>query len=129
MNQRDREASNHRAAQSQPDIFRFPTRAELLAAKEREQQQQPQSKPVDNNYRDEDLSGCLSGFLKPRVVQPQPHPKPVENYKDEDLSGCLSGFLKPTETAKPKPEQSNYKDEDLSGCLSGFLKPREVKPQ
>jgi hypothetical protein len=130
MNQPDREASKHRAAQSPSDIFRFPTRAEILAAREQaQQQQQAQSEPVENNYKDEDLSGCLSGFLKPRVVQPQPQPKPVENYKDEDLSGCLSGFLKPTETTKPKLEQSSYRDEDLSGCLSGFLKPRAAEPQ
>jgi hypothetical protein len=99
MNQHDREAPKHRSTQSPSEIFRFPTRAEMLQAQAKEQEQkQAQSQPVESNYQDEDLSGCLSGFLKPREI------------------------------AQPKPVASNYQDEDLSGCLSGFLKPREVKP-
>jgi hypothetical protein len=130
MNQHDREAHKNRSIQPPSDIFRFPTRAEILNARAKEQeQQQAQNKPVESSYQDEDLSGCLSGFLKPREIA-QPKPVETSNYQDEDLSGCLSGFLKPREIAQPKPvETSNYQDEDLSGCLSGFLKPREIKPQ
>ena len=99
MNQHDREAHKNRSTQSPSEIFRFPTRAEMLQAQAKEQERkQAQSQPVESNDRDEDLSGCLSGFLKPREI------------------------------AQPKPVASNYQDEDLSGCLSGFLKPREVKP-
>jgi hypothetical protein len=100
MNQHDRQTPKNRSVQPPSDIFRFPTRAEILNARAKEQEQQ------------------------------QAQNKPVESCQDEDLSGCLSGFLKPREIAQPKPvETSNYQDEDLSGCLSGFLKPQEVKPQ
>jgi hypothetical protein len=128
MNQHDRQTPKNRSTQPPSDIFRFPTRAEILNARAKErEQQQAQSQPVVSNYQDEDLSGCLSGSLKPRdIAQPKPV---VSNYQDEDLSGCLSGFLKPRDIAQPKPVVSNYQDEDLSGCLSGFLKPREIKPQ
>jgi hypothetical protein len=129
MNQHDRQTPKNRSVQPPSDIFRFPTRAEILNARAKEQeQQQAQNKPVES-CQDEDLSGCLSGFLKPREIA-QPKPVETSNYQDEDLSGCLSGFLKPREIAQPKAvETSNYQDEDLSGCLSGFLKPQEVKPQ
>jgi hypothetical protein len=106
MNQHDREAHKNRSIQSPAEIFRFPTRAEMLQAQAKEQEQEQEQK------------------------QKQAQSKPVaSNYQDEDLSGCLSGFLKPREIAQPKPVESNYQDEDLSGCLSGFLKLREVKPQ
>jgi hypothetical protein len=104
MNQHDREAHKNRSIQPPSDIFRFPTRAEILNARAKEQeQQQAQNKPVESSYQDEDLSGCLSGFLKPREIA-QPKPVETSNYQDEDLSGCLSGFLKPREI-KPQPSQ------------------------
>jgi hypothetical protein len=122
MDRHDREATKHRVNQSPSDIFRYPTRAEILQARaEQQAQEQEKNKAVEINYKDEDLSGCLSGFLKPTLIAPPEQPKPVEiSYKDEDLSGCLSGFLKP-QPAQPKisqrdrlnPTQRNTSIEDV----------------
>jgi hypothetical protein len=88
------------------EIFRFPSWGEQRTAKEQQQASaQAQHQPVVDNYKDEDLSGCLSG--------------------------CLSGSLKtsPKTSELPKNVANNYKDDDLSGCLSGFLKPQPTQPK
>ncbi len=86
--------NNKRVDRSSPEIFRFPSREEIRKAKEQEQAKiDEKKKPVVNNYKDEDLSGCLSGALSGSLrTSRQPEPV-VTNYKDEDLSGCLSGAL------------------------------------
>jgi hypothetical protein len=70
MTQHDREATKNQADRSTSDIFRFPTRAEMQKAQS-PQLEPEKSKPIDRNYQDEDLSGCLSGFLKPKQIEPQ----------------------------------------------------------
>jgi hypothetical protein len=107
MDRHDREVTKHRVNQSPSDIFRYPTRAEILKARaEQQAQAQEQNQAEEISYKDEDLSGCLSGFLKPTPIAPPPQqPKLVDiSYKDEDLSGCLSGFLK-LQPTQPKTSQ------------------------
>ncbi len=134
MDRHNHEATKHRVDQSPSDIFRYPTRAEILQARA-DQQAQQKHQAEEISYKEEDLSGCLSGFLKPTpIAPPQEQPKPVDiSYKDEDLSGCLSGFLKP-QLPQPKisprdhvaPTQRNPRTgeinpierDDLSGTLT-----------
>jgi hypothetical protein len=138
MNQHYRAATNRQPERASAEIFRFPTRAELQQAKEREQAKaQENEKPVVTDYKDEDLSGCLSGCLSGELKTPQkPAQKPqtaVSNYKDEDLSGCLSGWLKPAPTQQKigqrdrfAPTQRNVNTgeiteierDDLSGAIA-----------
>jgi hypothetical protein len=138
MNSHYREATNKQVDRTSTEIFRFSARSERQQAKEQEQAKaQEQNTPVVNNYKDEDLSGCLSGCLSGSLKaqqKPAEQPKDVaSSYKDEDLSGCLSGFLKPQPTA-PKashrdrfaPTQRNVKTgeitpidrDDISGAIS-----------
>jgi hypothetical protein len=127
MNQHYREASNRQADRAATDIFRFPSWEKWRQEKEQQPaiaREQPQ--PVETTYKDEDLSGCLSGSLRATPKPATPN-QPVEtNYKDEDLSGCLSGSLRATPN---QPVETTYKDEDLSGCLSGWLKPKSTEPK
>jgi hypothetical protein len=138
MHQHSHEATNRQADRDSTEIFRFPTRAEMRQAKEREQAKVAEKQqPVVTNYKDEDLSGCLSGCLSGALNTPnQPAEKPqpvVPSYKDEDLSGCLSGWLKPTATAQKTshrdrvaPTQRNantgeiteIERDDLSGAIA-----------
>jgi hypothetical protein len=137
MNQPHRKATDRQVAQSTTEIFRFPSWEEQRKAKEREQASaQAQQQPVVDNYKDEDLSGCLSGCLSGALKTPQkPSASPktvVNNYQDDDLSGCLSGFLKPQSTPKTShrdrfiPTQRNAKTgeitpierDDLSGAIA-----------
>jgi hypothetical protein len=54
---------------------------------------------------DSDLSGFLSKQPhRSSVKTPQPDVAPP-SFKDEDLSGCLSGFLKPKRTAVIEPKR------------------------
>lgn len=100
MSQQDYRANNKQGNRASTEIFRFPSREEVRKAKEQEQARiEAKNKPVVNNYKDEDLSGCLSG----------------------DLSGCLKT------SRQPKAVVNNYKDEDLSGCLSGALNSQSTK--
>ena len=65
MSQPDRRTTNQPVNQASTEIFRFPTRAELQQAKEQQQATATaQQKVVTTNYKEDDLSGCLSGSLK-----------------------------------------------------------------
>lgn len=114
--------NNKQLDQPSAEIFRFPSREEMRKAKEQEQVKiNEKSKPAVSNYKDEDLSGCLSGALSGSLQTPR-KPKPVvHSYKDEDLSGCLSGTLN-SQSAKLKtnhrdrfvPTERNLKDDKVT---------------
>ena len=107
MNHPDHQTTNQPVDQASTEIFRFPTRAELQQAKEQQQAKiEEQKKVVTANYKEDDLSGCLSGSLK-SSQKPVEQPKSVvTNYKDEDLSGCLSGHLQ----SRPTGQKVNQRD-------------------
>jgi hypothetical protein len=99
MSQHHREANKKQVDRSPTEIFRFPSRDEMRKAKEQEQARlAARNQPVVNNYKDEDLSGCLSGCLSGSLKTPQQPTKQPKAYQDEDLSGCLSGALNPRNT-------------------------------
>jgi hypothetical protein len=102
--QYDRE-NNKQVDRSSTEIFRFPSREEMRKAKEQEQARiDEKNQPVVNNYKDEDLSGCLSGALSGSLQTSRQPKAVVNNYKDEDLSGCLSGALN-SQSTKLKTSQ------------------------
>ena len=111
MSQPYRKATNQPVNQASTEIFRFPTRAELQQAKEQQQAKAAaaeQQKNVTNNYKKDDLSGCLSGCLK-SSQKPVDQPKTVvTNYKDEDLSGCLSGHLQSRSTGQNANQRDRF---------------------
>jgi hypothetical protein len=109
MNRHYSEATNKQVNQSSTEIFRFPTRAELQQAKEQQQARTgKRNNAVTTNYKDDDLSGCLSGSLKGQQ-KPAEQPKAVvNNYKDEDLSGCLSGNLKSRSTEQKANQRGRF---------------------
>jgi hypothetical protein len=109
MSQHYSEASKKQVHQASTEIFRFPTREELRQAKELKQARAGEkNKAVTTNYKDDDLSGCLSGSLKGQQ-KPAEQPKTVvANYKDDDLSGCLSGHLKPRPTDHKTSQRDRF---------------------
>jgi hypothetical protein len=122
MNHHNSQVNNRQADNS--GIFRYPTRQEIIAA--RAQSKAQLSNENDDNDNG-DLSGCLAsqGFAGKQPAEPKRAVE--ENYRDEDLSGCLaSGFLKSKPAEPKRAVEDNYRDEDLSGCLaSGFLKSKQ----
>jgi hypothetical protein len=94
---------------SPTEIFRFPSRDEMRKAKEQEQARLAErNKPVVNNYKDEDLSGCLSGCLSGSLKTSQQPVKQPKAYQDEDLSGCLSGALNPQSTKQKTNQRDRF---------------------
>jgi hypothetical protein len=126
MSQHYRDPNKQQVDQSPTEIFRFPSLAEMRQKKAQEQARSAQkSQPVVTNYKDEDLSGCLSGNLSGSLNRsPQPTEQKravVVNYKDDDLSGCLSGTLNPQATktkTTPRdrfvPTQRNVKTGEIT---------------
>jgi hypothetical protein len=109
MSQQYHKANNKQVDQSSTEIFRFPSREEMRKAKEQEQARiAEQNKPVGNNYKDEDLSGCLSGCLSGSLKTSQRPKDVINNYKDEDLSGCLSGTLNPQHTKLKTSQRDRF---------------------
>jgi hypothetical protein len=109
MSQEYRKANSRQADQSSTEIFRFPSREETRKAKEQEQAKiAAQNKPVVDNYKDEDLSGCLSGCLSGSLKTSRQPKAVVNNYKDEDLSGCLSGALNPQSTKLKTSQRDRF---------------------
>jgi hypothetical protein len=113
MSQHYRETNKMQVDQSSTEIFRFPSLAEMRQKKEQERARSvQQSQPVVTNYKDEDLSGCLSGNLSGSLHKSPPPTEPkravVINYKDDDLSGCLSGTLNPQSTQQKTTQRERF---------------------
>ena len=126
--QYDRE-NNKQVDRSSTEIFRFPSREEMRKAKEQEQARiDEKNQPVVSNYKDEDLSGCLSGNLSGSLQSSRQPKAIVNNYKDEDLSGCLSGALN-SQSTKPKtshrdrfvPTERNLKNDKITSIEADDL--------
>ena len=109
MSQQYHKANHKQVDHSSTEIFRFPSREEMRKAKEQEQARiEEQNKPIVNNYKDEDLSGCLSGALSGSLKTSKQPKDVVNNYKDEDLSGCLSGALNPQSTKLKTSQRDRF---------------------
>ena len=131
MNNPDHKTTNHSANQASTEIFRFLTRAELQQAKEQKANAataEQQKKAIATNYKEDDLSGCLSGSLKSSQKPVDQIKTVVTNYKDEDLSGCLSGHLQSRSTGQKAnqrdrfvPTQRNIKTGEINSAEADDL--------
>lgn len=129
MSQQYDRGNNKQVDRSSTEIFRFPSREEMRKVKEQKQARiDEKNKPVVNNYKDEDLSGCLSGNLSGSLQTSRQLKSVVNNYKDEDLSGCLSGALN-SQSTKLKtshrdrfvPTERNLKNDKITSIEADDL--------